>query len=113
MKTLLLLLLLVQACRSHDYYGGNCPNFPPMEEFHWDRFSSSVWYVSGKTGTSSSCLTYQFYTDSQGFRSVRQTRKLGIADVVGLNHEYIYTGKLSTPEEWSLPAKMVVKFPLN
>ena len=24
-----------------------------------------------------------------------------------------YTGELSTPEEWSLPAKMVAKFPLS
>jgi len=44
---------------------------------------------------------------------VRQARQLLLGDTLGIDHEYIYTGELTTPEEWSLPAKMVVKFPLN
>jgi len=84
-----------------------------MKNFLWEKFAPGTWFVTRKTGTTSSCLTYKFTKDQNGFRSVRQARQLLLGDTLGIDHEYIYTGELSTPEEWSLPAKMVAKFPLN
>jgi len=83
-----------------------------MSGFDWDRFSSGVWFVTRKFSTKSSCLTYEFKTDDEGFKSVEQVRQLPYSDRVGLDHEYIYTGKLYAPQE-SSPAKMIVRFPLN
>merc|ERR1712007_122970 len=71
-----------------------------------------VWFVTRKFSTKSSCLTYEFKTDSDGFKSVEQVRQLPYSERVGLDHEYIYTGKLYSPQE-STPAKMIVRFPLN
>jgi len=110
---LLLVALLASKSWGHEYYSGQCPQFPPMKNFLWEKFAPGTWFVTRKTGTTSSCLTYKFAKDQNGFRSVRQARQLLIGDTLGIDHEYIYTGELSTPEEWSLPAKMVAKFPLN
>merc|ERR1739838_593514 len=60
----------------------------------------------------SSCLTYEFKTDELGFKSIEQVRQLPYSERVGLDHEYIYSGKLYAPQE-SSPAKMIVRFPLN
>ena len=43
---------------------------------------------------------------------LRQVRQLPYSERVGLDHEYIYTGKLYAPQE-SSPAKMIVRFPLS
>jgi len=95
----------------HEYFPGQCPNFAPMSGFDWDKFSTGVWYVTRKFSTKSSCLTYEFKTDDEGFKSVEQVRQLPYSERVGLDHEYIYTGKLYAPQE-STPAKMIVRFPL-
>jgi len=117
MKQLALRMALISIFASkslaHEYYSGQCPQFPPMKSFVWEKFAPGTWFVTKKTGTTSSCLTYNFAKDENGFRSVRQARQLLLGDTLGIDHEYIYTGELSTPEEWSLPAKMVAKFPLN
>jgi len=97
---------------SHEYYPAQCPNFTPMASFNWDKFSSGIWYVTQKFATKSSCLTYQFKSDDLGFKSIEQVRQLPYTERIGLDHEYIYTGKLYTPQE-SSPAKMLVRFPLN
>merc|ERR1711862_767129 len=49
----------------HEYFPGQCPNFTPMSEFDWDKFSTGVWYVTRKFSTKSSCLTYEFKTDDK------------------------------------------------
>ena len=36
------------------------------------QFSSGVWYVTEKFGTRSRCLTYEFKTDTLGFKSIEQ-----------------------------------------
>eukprot|EP00092_Neocalanus_flemingeri_P104808 GFUD01134288.1.p1 GENE.GFUD01134288.1~~GFUD01134288.1.p1 ORF type:complete len:259 (+),score=65.24 GFUD01134288.1:92-778(+) len=92
---------------------GKCPQFTPMAGFKWEKFAANVWYVTHKTSTKSSCLTYTFQTDGKGFKSIRQARELPYTDTIGLNPEYISTGKLFSPEKWSRPAKMIAKFPLN
>ena len=68
--------------------------------------------MTRKFATKSSCLTYEFKTDAEGFKSVEQVRQLPFSERVGLDHEYIYTGKLYSPQE-STPAKMIVRFPLS
>merc|ERR1712215_351456 len=108
-------LLCVWTCllvSGHEYFPGQCPNFTPMSGFDWDQFSTGVWFVTQKFATKSTCLTYQFKTDELGFKSIEQVRRLPYSERVGLDHEYIYTGKLYAPQE-SSPAKMIVRFPLN
>jgi len=112
MRLLLAATLLAAAATGHEYFPGQCPNFAPMAGFEWDKFSSGIWYVTRKFSTKSSCLTYEFKTDDEGFKSVEQVRQLPYSERVGLDHEYIYTGKLYAPQE-SSPAKMIVRFPLN
>jgi len=97
---------------AHEYYTGKCPNFTPMKGFDWNKFSDNLWYVTEKFDTKSTCLTYRFKLDNFGFKSVEQVRQLPIKDVIGVDHDYIYTGKLFVPDE-SNPAKMIVRFPLN
>merc|ERR1712029_1103840 len=108
----LLTTLLTMSVSGHEYFPGQCPNFTPLADFDWDKFSSGIWFVTRKFSTKSSCLTYEFKTDSDGFKSVEQVRQLPYSERVGLDHEYIYTGKLYSPQE-STPAKMIVRFPLN
>merc|ERR1719454_1817949 len=112
MLSAVLTVLLLAAAAAHEYFPGQCPNFTPMSGFEWERFSSGLWYVTQKFSTKSSCLTYQFKTDDLGFKSIEQVRQLPYSERVGLDHEYIYTGKLYAPQE-SSPAKMIVRFPLN
>merc|ERR1719232_52811 len=110
--SLSLLVLAVVSVQAHEYFPGQCPNFTPMSGFEWDKFATGVWFVTRKFSTKSSCLTYEFKTDSEGFKSIEQVRQLPYSERVGLDHEYIYTGKLYSPQE-SSPAKMIVRFPLN
>merc|ERR1712066_852036 len=114
MSLLLLLLLTVVlgSVKAQKYYWGHCPNLTPMSGFEWSKFATGVWFVTRKFSTKSSCLTYEFKTDSEGFKSIEQVRQLPFSERVGLDHEYIYTGKLYAPQE-SSPAKMIVRFPLN
>merc|ERR1712055_1284354 len=115
-STMLRLFLVGTVCSlsalGHEYFPGQCPNFTPMSGFDWGKFSTGLWYVTQKFATKSSCLTYQFKTDELGFKSIEQVRQLPYSERVGLDHEYIYTGKLYAPQESSL-AKMIVRFPLN
>merc|ERR1712236_19053 len=115
-STMLRLFLVGTVCSlsalGHEYFPGQCPNFTPMSGFDWGKFSSGIWYVTQKFATKSSCLTYQFKSDDLGFKSIEQVRQLPYTERIGLDHEYIYTGKLYTPQE-SSPAKMLVRFPLN
>merc|ERR1712102_161544 len=106
------ILLFFGLASGHEYFPGQCPNFTPMSGFDWSKFSNGVWYVTEKFATQSSCLTYEFKTDQLGFKSIQQVRQLPYSERVGLEHEYIYTGKLYAPQE-SSPAKMIVRFPLN
>merc|ERR1719150_3242281 len=106
------ILLFFGLVSGHEYFPGQCPNFTPMSGFDWGKFSTGIWYVTQKFATKSSCLTYQFKTDDLGFKSIEQVRQLPYSERVGLDHEYIYTGKLYAPQE-SSPAKMIVRFPLN
>jgi len=80
--------------------------------FDWNKFSSGLWYVTEKFDTNSTCLTYSFKEDSSGVKSVEQVRQLTNKNGVRFDHDYIYTGKLSVPDESNL-ASMMVKFPLN
>merc|ERR1712213_184758 len=106
------ILLFFGLASGHEYFPGQCPNFTPMSGFDWSKFSTGVWFVTQKFATKSSCLTYEFKTDDLGFKSIEQVRELPYTERVGLDHEYIYTGKLYAPQE-SSPAKMIVRFPLN
>merc|ERR1711963_305572 len=110
--SLSLLVIAVVSVQAHEYFPGQCPNLTPMSDFDWNKFSDGIWYVTRKFNTKSTCLTYEFKTDADGFKSIEQVRQLPYSERVGLDHEYIYTGKLFTPQE-SAPAKMIVRFPLN
>merc|ERR1711902_35864 len=112
LRLFLLVAVVTVSTRGHEYFPGQCPNFTPMSGFDWDKFSTGLWYVTQKFATTSSCLTYEFKTDDLGFKSIEQVRQLPYSERVGLDHEYIYTGKLYAPQE-SSPAKMIVRFPLN
>jgi len=112
MRVSCLLLTLVGAAFSHEIYPGKCPDFNPMKEFSWEKFSAGQWFVTQKFSTKSTCLTYEFKTDNIGFKTIEQIRQLPYSKDVGVDHEYKYTGKLYAPSE-AQPAKMVVRFPLN
>merc|ERR1711915_227702 len=103
---------LVYHVSCHEYFPGKCPTFTPMDGFDWDQFSNGIWFVTLKFATKSSCLTYEFKTDDLGFKSIEQVRQLPYSERVGLDHEYIYTGRLYVPQE-KFPARMLVRFPLN
>merc|ERR1712066_226733 len=98
MSLLLLLLLTVVlgSVKAQKYYWGHCPNLTPMSGFEWSKFATGVWFVTRKFTTNSSCLTLEFKTDSDGFRSVEQVRQL--PDSLSLTKEYIYTGTMSFPQ---------------
>merc|ERR1712037_405615 len=66
---LLLVALLASKSWGHEYYSGQCPQFPPMKNFLWEKFAPGTWFVPRKTGTTSSCLTYKFAKDQNGFRT--------------------------------------------
>ena len=53
------------------------------------QFATGVWFVTRKFATKSSCLTYEFKTDAEGFKSVEQVRQLPFSERVGLDHEYM------------------------
>merc|ERR550539_1527039 len=91
-------LLLSSTVWAHDAYPGACPTFTPMQGFDWNQFSEGVWYVTQKFSTKSSCLTYQFLTDEEGFKTIEQVRQLPLVDQTGLDHEYIYKGRLYAPD---------------
>ncbi|XP_023325326.1 uncharacterized protein LOC111699024 isoform X3 [Eurytemora carolleeae] len=93
-KVHLFSFLLLPAVFSHEIYPGKCPDFTPMKQFDWTKFSSGVWYVIQKFDTKSSCLTYEFKTDNLGFKSVEQIRQLPFKEAIGVDHQYKYTGKL-------------------
>jgi len=112
MFLLLLPLLSFSLVSGHSFFTGKCPNFPPVQNFDWRQFSDGIWFVTQKFSTSSSCLTYKFKTDKFGFKSVEQVRHLPLIGSVGLDHEYIYTGKLYAPHE-NLLQPLIVQFPLN
>jgi len=112
MAALTALLLFISSVQAHEYFLGQCPNFTPMSQFDWSKFSEGIWYVTQKFATKSSCLTYQFKTDNLGFKSIEQIRALPFVSQTGLEHDYVYRGKLYAPQE-SSPAKMIVRFPLN
>merc|ERR1712098_982111 len=112
MMKLVIIAMVMTLVTCHEYFPGQCPNFTPMSGFDWDKFSTGVWYVTRKFNTKSTCLTYEFKTDAEGFKSIEQVRQLPYSQRVGLDHEYIYTGKLYTPQERT-PARMLVRFPLN
>merc|ERR1711962_1347220 len=38
---------------AHEYYSGQCPQFPPMKSFVWEKFAPGTWFVTKKTGTTS------------------------------------------------------------
>merc|ERR1712038_1036190 len=107
-----LVLTLLGRSDSHSMHSGQCPNFTPMSGFDWDKFSSGLWYVTQKFDTKSTCLTYEFKTDNLGFKSIEQTNEIPYTEQLGIDNHYIYTGKLYTPQE-SVPANMIVRFPLN
>jgi len=112
LRVCLVLAVLTYTGSGHEYFPGKCPTFSPMPRFDWKQFSNGIWYVTQKFATKSSCLTYEFKTDELGFKSIEQVRQLPYSERVGLDHEYIYTGKLYAPQE-SRPANMIVRFPLN
>ena len=68
-----------------------------------------MWFVTRKVSSNSSCLTYQFKTDTTG-RSLEQVRQ-----VAGSDKELVYTGGLSLPRPSARPgpASMSVRFPLS
>ena len=101
----LLLSAVLVSVEAHEYFPGQCPNFTPMAGFEWSRvgrefriklyssfpvkFATGVWFVTRKFATKSSCLTYEFKTDPEGFKSVEQVRQLPFSERVGLDHEYM------------------------
>jgi len=97
---------------AHEVHTGQCPGFTPMAGFDWEKFSSGVWYVTEKFGTSGTCLTYEFKTDNLGFKSIEQINEIPYTNKLGIDNHYVYEGKLFTPQE-SKPANMIVRFPLN
>jgi len=96
----------------HEVHTGKCPDLAPMNNFNWEKFSDGIWYVTEKFDTNSRCLTYEFKTNSLGYKSIEQINQIPYTNKLGIDNHYIYTGKLYTPQE-SMPSKMVVKFPLN
>jgi len=110
MKFLLVGALTLVSVTAQQYQWGLCGGRPgPMVDFEWDKFAKGVWFVTRKVSSNSSCLTYQFKTDTTG-RSLEQVRQ-----VAGSDKELVYTGGLSLPRPSARPgpASMSVRFPLN
>merc|ERR1712227_980365 len=108
-------LLFISAMKNnfvlcHSFYRGQCPQFTPMDNFDWDRFSGA-WFVTRQFATRSSCVINAFQTDDTGSKTIKK-----ISQIPFRNNRFesrkIYSGKLSTPQA-SNPADMVLKYPLN
>merc|ERR1711953_1462727 len=106
---LLLPLLVLAVVQAEHHYFGHFPRFSPVRGFDWEKFSTGVWFVTRKFANDSSCLTYEFRTDSDGFKCVEQVRQVSSSEA---EHAYKYTGQLSQSAD-SSPAEMMVRFPLN
>jgi len=109
---LIYLSTTVLLAAGHEVHTGKCPSLTPMTNFNWEKFSDGIWYVTEKFDTNSRCLTYEFKTNSLGYKSIEQINQIPYTNTLGIDNHYIYTGKLYTPQE-SIPSKMIVKFPLN
>jgi len=104
---------LITRVTGHSYNLGACPQFIPMPEFDWEKFSNGTWYPVAKTSTSGRCLTENFVKNENGFKSLKQTSQSPVARSLGLNEETELIGRLSQPEVMTRPSNMIIEFPLN
>jgi len=96
----------------HSYHLGGCPDIEPMAGFEMNGMLG-IWYVIQKTGTASTCITYNFTkTDEPGEYLLEQSSQHFALGLTPLKHQYHYSGKLTVPDQ-AIPARMQVKFPLN
>ncbi|CAH1381744.1 hypothetical protein MTP99_005677 [Tenebrio molitor] len=108
----LVVLGMLGGGEAHSYHLGACPNIDPLPGFTM-RKMLGIWYVIQKTGTASTCITYNFtQTEEPGEYLLEQNSQHFILGLTPLKHAYHYTGRLSIPDE-AIPGKMKVKFPLN
>ncbi|RZC33917.1 apolipoprotein D [Asbolus verrucosus] len=108
----LLVFSAVHQGEAHSYHLGGCPNIDPQPSFNMRRMLG-IWYVIQKTGTASTCITYNFtQTDEPGEYLLEQNSQHFVLGLTPLKHEYHYTGTLTIPDS-AVPARMTVKFPLN
>jgi len=86
MKLLLLHLFLgLQGIsEAHEYYDGACPDFPPVGELDWSRWSSGgAWRAAFKHNSRSSCIRYEFSGEGDEMR-VEETKLLPVLGRFGV-----------------------------
>merc|ERR1712241_248808 len=99
--------------RRHETDTGECPTFPPMQGFDFDRFAEGKWYALEKFGTHElKCLTYDFGVNGYGFKQVTQKSVSKTLDRLSLANYHTSRGNLEVPSS-SQPANMVVRFSTN
>ena len=76
------------------------------------QFRDGVWYATEKFDASNKCLTYEFYTDSDGEYMVEQRSVEDKLNKLSIDNKFIYKGRLTAPYS-SEPANMIVKFQLS
>jgi len=98
---------------AHETDTGECPTFPPMQGFDYDRFAEGKWYALEKFGTHElKCLTYDFGVNGYGFKQVVQKSVSKTLDRLSLANYHTAKGNLDVPSS-SQPANMVVRFNTN
>jgi len=98
---------------AHETDTGECPTFPPMQGFDYDRFAEGRWYALEKFGTHElKCLTYDFGVNGYGFKQVTQKSVSKTLDRLSLANYHTSRGNLEAPSS-SQPANMVVRFSTN
>ena len=59
MLSLSVMVLSVSMAQCHEYYNGKCPDFSPMENWDWSRFTGD-WWAALKMNSRSSCIRYNY-----------------------------------------------------
>ena len=100
--------LLITLVTGHEYYNGRCPQFPPMENFQWSKFSGE-WWVALKMNSRSYCIRNSYGVEDNE-RRVTETKLLPVIGRFGVPSGVTSEGTLAKHDTWSVDSEMSVSW---
>ena len=94
MLSLTVMVVSASMVQCHEYYSGKCPDFSPMGDFDWGRFSGD-WWAALKMNSRSSCIRYN-YDLEDGDRVVTETKLLPVIGRFGVPSAVKSRGSLTS-----------------
>ena len=94
MLSLTVMVISASVVQCHEYYSGKCPDFSPMRDFDWGRFSGD-WWAALKMNSRSSCIRYS-YDLEDGERVVTETKLLPVIGRFGVPSAVKSRGSLTS-----------------